>query len=161
MDSQLYFDSADRGLGTTFERWALNRFLLRITAEMQIESVLEGPDDGIAGIDGINSISFGRQGAKVTVLLKGEERVAFSRLIWERYTPATEVQFLTEFDGTCLPFPDSSFDLVWNFNIMPREVDPYQVLAEMGRVARKAVLICVPNRYNYSFWLHRLHHQAL
>ncbi|MBN2502545.1 MAG: methyltransferase domain-containing protein [Anaerolineales bacterium] len=160
MDSELYFDSADRGLGTTYERWALNRFLLRITADMQIESVLEGPDDGIAGIDGINSLNLARKGAKATVLLRGAERAAFSRAIWERYAPDAEVQFMTEFNGACLPFPDNSFDLVWNFNVMPREADPFQVLAEMGRVARKAVLICVPNRHNYSFWMHRLHHRV-
>lgn len=160
MDSQLGFDSADRGLGTTFERWALNRFLLRVTAGMQIESVLEGPDDGIAGIDGINSLVLGRKGAATTVLLKGEKRAAFSQSIWQRYAPAAQVRFLTEFEGVRLPFPDDSFDLVWNFNVMPREADAFQVLAEMGRVARKMVLICVPNRYNYSFWLHRLHHRV-
>jgi hypothetical protein len=160
MDSQVYFDSADRGLGTTFERWALNRFLLRVTEGMQIESVLEGPDDGMTGIDGINSIVLGRRGAQATVMLRGKERAAFSRSIWQRYAPQAPVQFLTEFDGACLPFPDDSFDLVWNFNVMPREADPLQVLAEMKRVARKMVLICVPNRYNYSFWLHRLHHRV-
>jgi hypothetical protein len=34
------------------------------------------------------------------------------------------------------------------------------VLTEMARVCRTGVLICVPNRYNYSFGLHRLHHRV-
>ena len=41
---------------------------------------------------------------------------------------------------------------------MTRPEDPRTLLNEMARVSRKYVLIFVPNRQNYAFWLHRLHH---
>ena len=41
---------------------------------------------------------------------------------------------------------------------MTRPEDPQALLFEMARISRKYVLIFVPNRMNYAFWLHRLHH---
>jgi hypothetical protein len=32
-------------------------------------------------------------------------------------------------------------------------------LAEMKRVSSRYVMVCIPNRSNYAFWLHRLHHR--
>src|SRR5262245_52157821 len=51
-------------------------------------------------------------------------------------------------DATCLPFPDASFDLVFEANLLHHVQDPTVVLREMNRVTRKYVVVLEPNRYN-------------
>jgi SAM-dependent methyltransferase len=51
-------------------------------------------------------------------------------------------------DATTLPFPDESFDVVFEANILHHIGDRLAVVAEMARVARKYVVLLEPNRYN-------------
>jgi SAM-dependent methyltransferase len=148
---------ADTGLGTTFERWALNCVLLRLQQTYAFNSALEGPGDGMTGIAGINSLILGLQGVPVTLALANAPAAAFARQVWQIHAPQAnlEIQETSE-----LGFPDHSFDLVWNFNVLTRASDPQALLAEMVRTSRRYVFFCVPNAQNYSFWLHRLHHQV-
>jgi hypothetical protein len=151
---------ADTGLGTTFERWALNRLLLRLFADASIRTVFEGPGDGMTGIAGINSLMLGVQGMSVTLLMPHAERAVFARSVWAYHAPKAPLVIVEQWNGEQLPFRDGEFDLAWNFNVMTRQVVPQTLLAELCRVSRRYVFICVPNRFNYSFWLHRLHHRV-
>ena len=45
-----------------------------------------------------------------------------------------------------LPFPDDSFDLVFAGNLLHHLERPVDAVREMGRVARRGVAICEPNR---------------
>jgi SAM-dependent methyltransferase len=54
---------------------------------------------------------------------------------------------IVEGTGTSLPFPDASFDVVTAFGVMHHVPVPGQVLAEMARVARRAIFISDGNRY--------------
>jgi SAM-dependent methyltransferase len=148
---------ADTGLGTTYERWALNRVLLRLQQAYQIHSVLEGPGDGMTGIAGINSLVLGRQGLPVTLHLLDTSQAAYAKSVWHLHAPQASLEIVT---GSDVRFPDRSFDLVWNFNVLTRAPDPAALLAEMARVSRRYVFFCVLNAGNYSFWLHRLHHRV-
>lgn len=148
---------ADTGLGTTYERWALNRVLLHIQQVYQIQSVLEGPGDGMTGIAGINSLILGRQKIPVTLHLVNPFQAAYAERVWKIYAPQASFKIVTDPD---IRFPDQSYDLVWNFNVAPRVLDPGMLLAEMARVSRRYLFFCVPNAGNYSFWLHRLHHKV-
>ncbi len=148
---------ADTGLGTTYERWALNRALQRIQQTYHIQSVLEGPGDGMTGIAGINSIVLGRQGIHVTLYLINSSQAAYAERVWKIHAPQASFEIMTDPNAR---FPDQSYDLVWNFNILPRASDPSMLLAEMVRASRRYVFFCVPNAGNYSFWLHRLHHRV-
>jgi SAM-dependent methyltransferase len=148
----------DTGLGTTYERWAVNRLLSRLVTELDVHSLVEGPDDGMCGIAGLNSLVAGLQGVRVSLVLPSPERAAYARTVWAHHAPEAQLEISEEWDGHCLPFEDGAFDLAWNFNIMTRPEDPQSLLNEMARVSRKYVLIFVPNHMNYAFWLHRLHH---
>jgi SAM-dependent methyltransferase len=148
---------ADTGLGTTYERWALNRVLQHIQQVCQIQSVLEGPGDGMTGIAGINSIVLGRQGIRVTLHLMDSSQAAYAEKVWTIHAPQASLEIVI---GPNIRFPDWSYDLVWNFNILPCASDPGMLLAEMARVSRRYVFFCVSNAGNYSFWLHRLHHRV-
>jgi hypothetical protein len=149
----------DTGLGTAFERWSLNRLLIGLHERWGFESLVEGPDDGMTGIAGINSLALGMRGISTTLLLPGKYRAEFAQTVWEHYAPSAEVDILAERVSARFPFEDESFDLAWNFNVMTRHLDASGLLSELKRVSRKFVLIFVPNRHNYGFGLHRYHHR--
>lgn len=152
--------TADTGLGTTYERWALMRAQHLLLHHLPIHDVLEGPGDGMTGICGLNSLPLGLSGATVTLWLPEQKDAAtFARQVWQKHAPRARLQVDTTTPYHPFPFPEASFDLVWNFNIMPRLTRPLETLREMARCSRRFVLIFVPNRRNYGFPLHRLHHR--
>jgi ubiquinone/menaquinone biosynthesis C-methylase UbiE len=51
-------------------------------------------------------------------------------------------------DAFDLPFADSSFDLVYGWEVLHHLSDPHRVIAEMARVSRRYILIAEPNRNN-------------
>ena len=75
-----YFDT---GMGTTYERFALNSLLRRISAEREIQSVLEGPCDGMTGIAGLNSLILALDGAQVTVVLESQLAADLALEAWQ------------------------------------------------------------------------------
>jgi ubiquinone/menaquinone biosynthesis C-methylase UbiE len=50
-------------------------------------------------------------------------------------------------NGTDLPFPDGSFDVVMSFGLLHHVADPAPVVTEMIRVARLGVMISDANRF--------------
>jgi len=150
--------TCDTGLGTTYERWALNRYLTKIAREKGIMRVFEGPDDGMTGISGINSLALCLQGAQVTLVLPDEDRIDFALKVWAKYLPKSSPR-LGVINNHHFPFPDKEFDLVWNFNVLTRLPDVRAQLEEMVRISKQYVLVFVPNCQNYSFPIHRFHHR--
>lgn len=51
-------------------------------------------------------------------------------------------------DATSLPFPDGSFDVVFEANVLHHVPDRERVIAEMKRASRRYVVLLEPNRYN-------------
>lgn len=149
----------DTGLGTTYERFALNNLLRQISAEKEITSVLEGPHDGMTGISGLNSIILALKGAQVTVVLESQQAVDLAMKAWQAVGCDSRVSFVISASGR-LDFPSSSFDLVWNFNFLPRSPNVAATIRAMARVARRYILAFVPNRANYGFGLHRWQHRV-
>jgi len=58
--------------------------------------------------------------------------------------------------GENLPFANESFDVVCAFSILHHVRRPNEIVKEMTRVARKAVLICDANRFGQGRWAVRL-----
>lgn len=54
--------------------------------------------------------------------------------------PATHIP-VTQFDGTHIPFPDGSFDVVMFVDVLHHTDDPLVLLREARRVARQAVVL--------------------
>lgn len=147
----------DRGLGTTYERFALYRWLTDIADRYPIDTVMEGPGDGMAGIPGLNSLPFGLRGIDVLVVLESEAALEGSRRGWQSQGCLDRVRFLCSPAGH-LPVSAARFDFVWNFNRLPF-LEPQALLAEMDRVSRRYVALVVPNRRNYGFPARRLYHR--
>lgn len=151
----------DSGLGTTYERWALNRFLEGLRQRCGWQTVLEGPGDGITGIAYINSLGLARAGVQVTLATTQAERAEFARQVWSVYAPPErQPRMVSQEPPGSLSAVSGAYDLVWNFNIINRHPRPAQLLEEMIRASRRWVLVIVPNRKNYAFGLHRLHHHV-
>ena len=51
-------------------------------------------------------------------------------------------------DALTLPFADDTFDLVYGWEILHHIASPEHVIAEMGRVSRRSVLVAEPNPLN-------------
>jgi ubiquinone/menaquinone biosynthesis C-methylase UbiE len=64
-------------------------------------------------------------------------------------------------DGSDIPFPDQSFDIVCEFAVLHHVKRPERVVSEMLRVARKAVVLSDENRFAYGSFPERLAKLAL
>lgn len=149
----------DTGLGTTYERIAVAGLLEELAARLRVDSVLEGPTDGITGIRGLNSIPLAQQGASVELVLGDPDELRLARGIWNDLGLADRLTARLA-DGDSLGARRLGFDLVWNFNSLPQVADARRLVGEMCDASRRYVLVFVSNTWNYGFPVHRLHHVA-
>lgn len=149
----------DTGLGTTYERIAVARMLEDLASRYTIESVLEGPTDGITGIRGLNSVPLAQRGARVELALGDVDELALAEAIWSDLGLSDRLTTKPAPDGSLDAAP-GSFDLVWNFNSLPQAADAEALVRQMCGASRRYVLAFVSNTWNYGFPVHRLHHVA-
>jgi hypothetical protein len=153
-DWEHYFSDTHEGLGTTYERFVLHRYFERFRAAYAVERVLEAPSFGMTGVSGINSMWWAARGASVTVLDDNARRVNLIRRIWAQGDLPVHC-FCVETFGD-LPLQDGSIDLSWNFSALGFLKNPEACLAEMARITRRAIFICIPNERNLARNLHDL-----
>ncbi len=139
-----YFFDPHEGLGTTYERFILHRRFEQLYSRYSVGSVLEVPSFGMTGVSGINSMWWSRRGAFVTVVDDNRERIGFIKKVWNE--TGLNAQFVYQDTFANLPFSDNEFDMGWNFAALRPVRDISGFFAELTRVTRKVVFICVPNR---------------
>jgi hypothetical protein len=151
---QHYLTDYNEGLGLVYERFVLNDFLLYIKGQYGFYSVLEAPLFGMAGVSGINSVALARIKCPVTLADDDDERLAGVERIWGEL--GLRASFTLVQDWTKLPFPDRSFDFVWNWAALWRLPDSGGFLREMVRCSNKLVFVAVPNpvQVGYQFRKH-------
>lgn len=148
-----YLTDYNEGLGLVYERFVLNDFLLVLQQEYQLQSVLEAPLFGMAGVSGINSVILAQHGVKVTLVDEDAERLAAVKRIWgELRLPA---EFVHHANWDRLPFPDHAFDLVWNWAALWYLANPTDLLRELVRVSRRVVFVAMPNRLQVGYLLRK------
>ena len=74
----------DRGLGTAYERYCFYERMETWRTQYGIETMLEGPVDGMAGIHGVHGVGLARKGVKVTSALGTEEEASLARAVYAR-----------------------------------------------------------------------------
>lgn len=149
-----YLTDYNEGLGLVYERLVLNDFLKALKKEYRIDSVLEAPLFGMAGVSGINSVALAQAGAAVTLVDDHEERLEAIARIWDELElPA---RFVHHTDWGHLPFVDRSFDLVWNWAALWYLDDPEALLRDLVRTARKVVFVAMPNRAQVGYLLRKV-----
>lgn len=144
-----YMTDYNEGLGLVYERIMLNEFLNELREKFHIESVLEAPIFGMAGVSGINSVTLARHGAAVTLVDNHPDRLEDIRRIWQELSlPAS---FVEQSDFSRLPFADRAFDLAWNWAALWYLEDPEALLRALARVSRKIVFVAMPNRAQVGY----------
>lgn len=144
----------NEGLGLVYERFVLNDLLESLRARFAVGSVLEAPIYGMAGVSGINSVALARAGCRVTLVDSDAERLADIERVWGELglTPT----LLRLDDLAHLPLADSSVDLVWNHAALWHVgAQAEALLGEMARVARRAVLVAMPNRWQVGYLMRK------
>lgn len=152
-----YLTDYNEGLGLVYERFVLNDYLEDLRARWRVESVLEAPLYGMAGVSGINDVMLARAGVDVTMVDDNPVRLAGVRRIWEEdlQMDATLVQIPPDRWGA-LPFADRSFDLTWQWAGLWYIADPAGLLRELARTSRKLVFVAMPNNIQVGYWMRKL-----
>ncbi|MCC6167785.1 MAG: class I SAM-dependent methyltransferase [Caldilineaceae bacterium] len=152
-----YLTDYNEGLGLVYERLVLNDFLEQLCVRHGLESVLEAPLYGMAGVSGINGVAFARRGLRVTAVDDQPERIQGVRRIWadDLRLPIDLVQVSPGGWGR-LPFPDRSFDLTWQWAGLWYLADPAALLRELARTSRKLVFVAMPNNIQVGYWMRKL-----
>lgn len=148
-----YLTDYNEGLGLVYERLVLNDYLEKIASEYNVQSVLEAPLFGMAGVSGINSIALARRGCAVTLVDDNADRLAGVEKIWRALN--LRAAFVYHFDFVHLPFDDQSFDFVWNWAALWYLPNAAELLKELARVARQLIFIAMPNRAQVGYWLRK------
>ena len=148
-----YLTDYNEGLGLVYERFVLNDFLLALREEHKLNTILEAPLFGMAGVSGINSVALAQAGAKVTLVDDHDMRLAAVERIWNEL--ALEAQFILRHSWEELPFPDSVFDLTWNWAALWYLDDPEALLRELVRTSKRVVFVAMPNRVQVGYLLRK------
>lgn len=148
-----YLTDYNEGLGVVYERFVLNDYLEQLVDEYKIRTVLEAPLYGMAGVSGINSVVLAQRGCNVTLVDCVEERLKGITRIWrELELPA---HFVLHRDFACLPFPENSFDLAWEWAGLWYLPNAGTLLRELARVSRKLVFVAMPNNLQVGYLMRK------
>lgn len=143
----------NEGLGLVYERLMLNDFLDSLRQTHHIESALEAPIYGMAGVSGINSVILARNGVSVTLVDDNAERLEQIERIWSELNLVAHFNFQSPISN--LPFPNKSFDLAWNWAALWYLPDAEKLIGELVRVSRKLVFIAMPNRAQVGYLMRK------
>jgi hypothetical protein len=152
-----YLTDYNEGLGLVYERFVLNDFLEKLRRKYNIQSVLEAPLYGMAGVSGINDVIFAQNGVDVTLVDDNAERIQGVRRIWRQdlKLPVHLVYNPPDRWGQ-LPFADHSFDMTWCWAALWYIDNPIGLLAELARTSRKLVFVAMPNNLQVGYWMRKL-----
>jgi SAM-dependent methyltransferase len=148
-----YLTNWNEGLGVVYERFVLNDYLDQLVDRYQIQTALEAPLYGMAGVSGINSVRLAERGCAVTLVDTMAERLKGVKEIWARLRlPAT---FLYHRNFERLPFADNSFDLAWEWAGLWYLPNAGALLKELARVSRRLVFVAMPNNIQVGYLLRK------
>ena len=97
----------------------------------------------MTGISGINSLWWAKHGAGVTIVDDNARRLSHIKRAWEQ--AGCKADFIYQESWLSLPLENDAVDLSWNFAALWWLNDLVPIFAELARISRKAILICVPN----------------
>ncbi|NOZ28177.1 MAG: class I SAM-dependent methyltransferase [Chloroflexi bacterium] len=154
-DWKRYLTDYDEGLGLVYERFVLNDFLDHLRKRFHVQSVLEAPLYGMAGVSGINSVVLAQAGCEVTLVDDEPERLAGVQRIWDELGLDVALVDVSESGWYPLPFDDRSFDLCWEWAGLWYLPNPGDLLRELVRCSRKVVFVAMPNRWQVGYFMRK------
>jgi len=161
-DWRSYVSDPDEGLGTVYERFALDDVLAAAVERTGATSVLHAPAFGMMGFPGIDAVFLARRGLRVGLVDFAEERLEAVVATWRALGLEPEAHLVEGADPAGWPerLP-AAYDLAFTFAALWWFEDPWAVLAANARWAGKGVVTCVPNRNVFLWARARLWHSDL
>lgn len=157
MEWKKYLTDYNEGLGLVYERFVLNNFLDDLRKKHNIQSVLEAPLYGMAGVSGINDVIFAQKGVDVTMVDDNAERIEGVQRIWREDLQMPIKTVLIQPDQWhALPFADKSFDFTWEWAGLWYINNPEGLLKELVRTSRNLVFVAMPNNIQVGYWMRKL-----
>ncbi len=148
-----YLHDYNEGLGLVYERLVLNDYLEHLVKKYRIQSALEAPIFGMAGVSGINSVQLAKRGCAVTLVDDNRSRLTEIERIWRELD--LKANFVYHTNLSRFPFPDSSFDLTWEWAALWYHSNAEEILRELIRTARSLVFVAMPNRVQVGYLLRK------
>jgi hypothetical protein len=149
----------DRGLGTAYERWCFYQHMAQWAREFGVETALEGPVDGMAGIRGVHCAGLARAGVRVVAAVASDRAATIARGVYAHVAPGAQVDVRVVTDEARVGELPAS-DLVVVYHALPFVDDWRGYLKTMARLARKALVVAACNPDNWGFtavrWAGRL-----
>lgn len=131
----------DYGLGTAYERYCFYQWLDRIADAYGVESFLEGPIDGMAGVPGTHGVGLAKRGIKVTAAFDSEAQAAATRAIYEGENAKVDTRVVSETDLSSLP----QSDMVVCYHALSFVGDWNAYLRAVAKLAKKVLVVTVCN----------------
>jgi hypothetical protein len=144
-----YYQIANEGLGSSYERIILNKLLLKLYDEYHFASALESPCFGFTGTSGINLVALAQKGCRIMLEDDDLERIDLIKETWNKLGLQIDIRYNKGFK--LLDYPDDSIDLCFNFSAMWFVNDLSGFIKEICRISAKCILICVPNTEGIGF----------
>jgi hypothetical protein len=146
-----YYEHMDEGIGTTYERFILHRYFIKLKEEYNVQSIIETPSFGMTGVSLINSIWWSAQGITPTVLDTNDERIEKSQKVWDSVPLPVNLQKIN--DAGDVPFSAEEFDMSWNFASLWFVKNMPDYIAALCKATKKVIFICVPNANGFGYHL--------
>lgn len=140
--------SEDRGLGTAYERYCLYQLIDAWAKEFGVETMLEGPVDGMAGVAGVHGVGLARRGVQVVSAVPSEEHAAITRAVYASCGADKNVRVVVADEKDVSTLPPS--DMVICYHALSFVSDWKSYLAEVSKLAKKALVVAVCNPDNWG-----------
>ncbi|MGH7297305.1 MAG: hypothetical protein ACRELB_20375 [Polyangiaceae bacterium] len=149
---KLVYPEQDVGLGTAYERLAIYRLFDRWLEGRHVQTAVDGPVDGMAGIAGVHLLGLARHGTRVRVELTEQAPLERVRGVYAHLGLAdrleTAVQSADEPGRT-------SADLVLTYNALHLLDDWRGYLDRVAQRARRYLMVSVTSPYSYGVMIRK------
>jgi hypothetical protein len=139
----------DRGLGTAYERYCFYQLLDSWAAQYGVESFLEGPVDGMAGVAGVHGVGLARRGIKVVSAVPTEDHARVARGVYQVSGARAEITVLDGEDPASIATLPRS-DMVVCYHALSFVDDWRTYLKAVASLARKVLVVTVCNPDNWG-----------
>jgi hypothetical protein len=140
----------DRGLGTAYERYCFYQRLDAWAAQYGVETFLEGPVDGMAGVAGVHGVGLARRGVKVVAALPTEEHARTARGVYERSGAPAEVLVLPGGEDATKLVTLPRSDMVLSYHALSFVDDWRAHVRAAAALAKKVLVVAVCNPDNWG-----------
>jgi hypothetical protein len=141
----------DRGLGTAYERFHFYKLLDKWADDYEVQTALEGPVDGMAGVSGVHLVGLARRGVRATSAVPNEAKAAIARAVYDRAEAGAHVEVRIVSDPMNAERQLPPCDMVVAYHALPFVDDWRSYLRILAGLARKALVVTVCNPDNWGF----------